>query len=89
MVGNEQAAYISVDSADGPAGVKGRVLGAVRRNAMLAEGDVVVLAVSGGADSVAMLDVLVSERGKTLPAFEARVAHLHHGVRGDEADPGG
>ena len=53
---------------------------------MLQADDVVLLAVSGGADSVAMLRLVVTLRGHGLPHFEAHVAHLHHGIRGAEAD---
>ena len=54
---------------------------------MLRGGEAVLVAVSGGADSVALLDVLVTLResiGLTLT-----VAHVHHGLRpeaGAEAD---
>jgi tRNA(Ile)-lysidine synthase len=42
------------------------------------------VAVSGGADSVALLRVL-AEKGREL-GLVLHVAHLHHGLRGDEAD---
>jgi tRNA(Ile)-lysidine synthase len=42
------------------------------------------IGVSGGADSVALLRAL-SERGREL-GLVLHVAHLHHGLRGDEAD---
>jgi len=54
------------------------------RYAMLAQGERLIAAVSGGSDSVALLKVL------TLLAPEYQlslvVAHLNHGLRGDEAD---
>lgn len=40
--------------------------------------------VSGGADSVAMLRALKDRSGEL--GLVLRVAHLHHGLRGDEAD---
>ena len=86
MVENDQVNDIHVDSAAAHSTVRERVLNTVRRHRMIAESDTVVLAVSGGADSVAMLDALLSERGKGLPAFTAHVAHLHHGMRGEDAD---
>ena len=52
--------------------------------ARLARGSTLLVAVSGGADSVALLVTLVSlapELGVTLHA-----AHLHHGLRGRDAD---
>lgn len=53
-------------------------------NALLQAGDDVTVALSGGADSVALLWVLRSlapRLGITL-----RAAHFHHGLRGAEAD---
>ena len=50
------------------------------------EGMTVVLAVSGGPDSLAMLRLLAAMKGQELPAFTGHVAHLHHGIRGREAD---
>ena len=49
---------------------------------MVRRGDRVVAAVSGGADSVCMLDVL----HRLSPEFDLRLvaAHLDHGLRGDE-----
>ncbi len=44
-------------------------------------GDGIVAAVSGGADSMAMLDGLVR-----LPIAPLTVVHVHHGIRGAEAD---
>lgn len=61
-----------------------RVLGAMLRHAMVAPGDRVLVAVSGGQDSLALLHCLHGLRnalGITLCA-----AHLHHGMRGQEAD---
>jgi tRNA(Ile)-lysidine synthase len=52
---------------------------AIRRSSMTRSGEAVLVAVSGGADSVALLDVLVAlapELGVTLHAV-----HVHHGLR--------
>ena len=51
---------------------------------MLRPGDRVIAAVSGGADSVCLLWALQ----KIAPEFPAflRVVHVHHGLRGTEAD---
>lgn len=51
-----------------------------RRHALLAPGDVVLTAVSGGADSVALLLALLELR--TPLAITVAVAHLDHGLRG-------
>ena len=63
----------------------GRVLAAIRRNGLIATGDRVAAAVSGGADSVAMAHLLVelSRAG----AFEfVGIAHLNHLLRGEASD---
>jgi tRNA(Ile)-lysidine synthase len=56
----------------------------IRRHAMLAAGDQVLVAVSGGADSTALLHILLA----LAPTFDIdlAVAHLNHGLRGDAAD---
>ncbi len=56
----------------------------VREHRLLTPGDCVAVAVSGGADSVALLRVLLElqvDLGIVLS-----VAHFHHGIRGAEAD---
>ncbi|MGA9731609.1 MAG: ATP-binding protein, partial [Candidatus Acidiferrales bacterium] len=60
------------------------VLQAIQRATLLAPGDRVGVAVSGGADSVALLRLLVrlrDELGITLA-----VAHFNHSLRGAESD---
>ena len=57
---------------------------AVRRYALIQEGDVVLVAVSGGADSVALLAALRELRDELGIRVEA--AHLDHGLRGAESD---
>jgi tRNA(Ile)-lysidine synthase len=53
----------------------------IRRHAMLASGDAVLVAVSGGADSVALVHTLVT----LAPAWRLRlhVLHVDHGLRPD------
>lgn len=56
----------------------------IREQRLLQAGDRVAAAVSGGADSVALLRVLVElQRGLGIVLS---VAHFHHGIRGPEAD---
>ncbi len=56
----------------------------IRRHGLLEPGQTVVVGVSGGPDSVALLDVL---RRLVAPfRLELHVAHLHHGMRGADAD---
>ena len=47
-------------------------------------GDRVLAAVSGGADSLALLHALV--QGREALGLTLFAAHVHHGMRGDEAD---
>ena len=61
-----------------------RVVSYIREQDLLRAGDRVVAGVSGGADSVCLLHVLVrlrEEMGLTI-----RAVHVHHGLRGAEAD---
>ncbi len=60
-----------------------RVERTIRRHAMLAGGESVLVAVSGGADSVALLHVLAT----LAPAWGLRLHTLHvdHGLRADSA----
>lgn len=56
----------------------------IEKEALLTPGDRVLVALSGGADSVALLQGLVllqKQWNLTLTA-----AHVHHGIRGEEAD---
>jgi len=60
-----------------------RVANAIRARNLAAPHDCLIVAVSGGADSVALLDLLA-----TLPWYSFRliVAHLNHLLRGPESD---
>lgn len=51
---------------------------------LLRPGDRVAVAVSGGADSVALLRVLLELRGGL--GLVLSIAHFHHGIRGADAD---
>jgi len=46
----------------------------------------VVLGVSGGPDSVALLDFLVGRRAQAGAPSEIIVGHVNHGLRGEESD---
>ncbi len=61
-----------------------KALAAIREYQMFEQGDLVCAAVSGGADSVALLHFLLSLR----PVLGLRVTacHLNHNLRGTEAD---
>jgi tRNA(Ile)-lysidine synthase len=57
---------------------------AIKRFQMLKEGDGVVLAVSGGADSVAMMHVMLTLSQRY--GYKLHVAHINHMLRGKDAE---
>jgi tRNA(Ile)-lysidine synthase len=61
-----------------------KVRGTIEKHGMLAPGDRVGIALSGGADSVALLHVLA----QIAPEYtlELSALHLNHGIRGEESD---
>jgi len=59
-------------------------LDAIRRHGMLRGGETVLIALSGGADSTALTDVLASLAAPLRLRLHA--VHVHHGLRGVEAD---
>lgn len=64
--------------------MKDKVLATVKLNKMLRQGDRVIIGLSGGADSVALLCVLLKlkdELGITISAV-----HVNHCLRGEESD---
>ena len=63
---------------------KRKVAAFMKQNQMVQEGDIVIAGVSGGADSMTMLAVLKSLQQEM--GFELRAVHVHHGIRGKEAD---
>lgn len=65
-------------------GVTGKVLAYIREHELLKPGDRVGVAVSGGADSVALLRLLLELRGEL--GIVPSVLHFNHQIRGAEAD---
>jgi len=61
-----------------------RAKATIEKYNMIGAGSSVLAAVSGGADSVALAHVL----SRLTPAldFRLQLAHLNHGIRGDESD---
>lgn len=61
-----------------------RVKNFIQREGLLGEGDSVVAGVSGGPDSIVLLDIL--SRLKKEMDLKITVAHFNHKIRGREAD---
>jgi tRNA(Ile)-lysidine synthase len=61
-----------------------KVRNTIHKHEMLRKGDHVLVGVSGGADSVALLAVL--NRLRTLYGLSLTAAHFNHGMRGAESD---
>ncbi len=55
----------------------------IRKTGVLAEGDHIVAGVSGGADSVCLLLLLLEI--KNILKFDFSVLHVEHGIRGEES----
>lgn len=56
----------------------------IRENKMISPGDVILAGVSGGGDSMTMLEIL--RRLSEEMEFTLLAVHVHHGIRGQEAD---
>lgn len=63
--------------------IKDKVLNYIKKHNLIEYKDKIICAVSGGADSVCMLDILASLK-EEFSLFLA-VAHLNHNLRGEEA----
>jgi len=61
-----------------------RVLRFIKENRLFTAGQKLVVAVSGGADSVCMLDILAKLHREL--SIELHIAHLNHQLRGEESD---
>lgn len=64
--------------------VEDKILSVIEQHRMISAGDTVVVAVSGGADSMCLLhffNIISSSYG-----FNIICAHVNHGIRGEEAD---
>ncbi len=56
----------------------------IRQEHLIQQGDRIIAAVSGGADSVCLLLCLHALSGSF--SFQLSAVHIHHGIRGEEAD---
>ncbi|MCS7225170.1 MAG: tRNA lysidine(34) synthetase TilS, partial [Armatimonadetes bacterium] len=73
-----------VDYIPAPEAVRFKVATAITEFHMLEEGEPVVVAVSGGPDSLTLLHIL--HRLSAEKGWKLTVAHLNHCLRGEEAD---
>ncbi len=72
------------DLKDLPTKIKERVCNTIQEHRLFVPGERVIVGVSGGADSVALLHLLANLKSDL--EIELIVAHLNHGLRGEEAD---
>ena len=56
----------------------------IRKRSLISYGDTGIAAVSGGADSVCLIHIL--DRLREEFGLRLRIVHVHHGIRGAEAD---
>ena len=58
-----------------------KVLETIRKYNLIEDGDKIVLGVSGGPDSICMLDNLREVKEEQVIEFEIYVAHINHMIR--------
>ncbi|MHC4389302.1 MAG: ATP-binding protein, partial [Planctomycetota bacterium] len=63
-----------------------RVADFIKANGLCGSADKILLAVSGGADSTALLHVMATLRTEGVLSAELLCAHINHQLRGTEAD---
>ena len=62
-----------------------KVLKTIKKYELIENGDNIVIGVSGGPDSMALLNVLINLNNKKGLKYKIIVAHINHGIR-EEAD---
>ncbi len=63
-----------------------KIAGFVKANGLFASADKILLAVSGGADSTALLNTVWALKAEGVLGGELLCAHINHQIRGAEAD---
>ncbi len=63
-----------------------KALKTINRNQLLSPGDHVIVGLSGGADSVALLFMLLEYQKQQAPSMTLTALHVNHGIRGEAAD---
>lgn len=66
--------------------MKEKVIQTIKKYHLIEKGDHLVLAVSGGPDSICMLSILKEIQQQSIFDFTFVVAHVNHMIRGKEAD---
>ena len=61
--------------------IKEKIIKTIEKYNLIENGDKIVLGVSGGPDSITMLNILNEIRLEGIIKFEIVVAHIHHGLR--------
>ena len=65
--------------------MKEKVLETIKKYNLIENGDKIILGVSGGPDSIAMLDILKQIKEEKIINFDIIVAHINHMIRGEDA----
>ena len=60
--------------------MKQKIIETIKKYNLINSGDKIVLGVSGGPDSIAMLDILNQFKDDMI--FEIYVVHVNHNIRG-------
>ena len=66
--------------------MKEKVINTIKKNNLIQNGDKLVLAVSGGPDSLAMLNILLNIKKDKKFEFDFVVAHVNHMIRKEAID---
>ena len=66
--------------------MKQKVIETIRKYNLIEDGDKIVLGVSGGPDSISMLNILKEIKDEQIIKFEIYVAHINHMIREDAID---
>lgn len=61
--------------------MKNKVLKTIQKNNLIENGDKIIVAVSGGPDSICLLDILKKLQKEKTISFEIIVAHVNHMIR--------
>lgn len=65
--------------------MENKVLNTINKNKLIQDKDIVIIGVSGGPDSICMLDILLKIKKAKKINFEIIVSHINHKIR-EEAD---